>query len=119
VSKKIKKTKVPKTSTSGIKSTKLKPQGISFSFKYYQDGHNKFSCNEKAATYWLTLIDRLKALSGLSKVSDEVLQRRLEARNELLPDDVFHITEEMLYSFIAQFEPPTEEEGFEIVEVKS
>ncbi len=55
------------------------------------------------------------------QVSDEVLQRRLEARNELLPDDddVFHITEEMLYSFIAQFEPPTEEEGFEIVEVKS
>jgi hypothetical protein len=74
VSKKIKKTKVPKTSTSGIESTKLKPQGISFSFKYYQDGHNKFSCNGKAATYWLTLIDRLKALSGLS--NQELLVNR-------------------------------------------
>lgn len=66
MSKKIKKTKVPKISTSGIESTKLKPQGISFSFKYYQDGHDKFSCNERTTIYWLTLIDRLKALSGLS-----------------------------------------------------
>ncbi|NJN92221.1 MAG: hypothetical protein HC878_18885 [Leptolyngbyaceae cyanobacterium SL_5_14] len=74
MSKKIKRTKVPKTSASGIRSTKLKPQGISFSFKYYQDGHNKFSCNGKAATYWLTLIDRLKALSGLS--NQELLVNR-------------------------------------------
>ena len=74
MSKKIKKNKVPKTGASGIKSIKLKPQGISFSFKYYQDGHNKFSCNEKVATYWLTLIDRLKALSGLS--NQELLVNR-------------------------------------------
>lgn len=66
MSKKIRKTKVPKSNKLGIELTKLKPQGISFSFKYYQNGHNKFSCNEKAATYWLTLIERLKALSGLS-----------------------------------------------------
>ncbi len=74
MSKQIKKTKVLKTGTSGIESTKLKPQGISFSFKYYQDDHNKFFCNEKAATYWLTLIARLKALSGLS--NQELLGNR-------------------------------------------
>ena len=72
--KKIKKTAVPKASTSGIKSTKLKSQGISFSFKYYQDRHEKFSCCEKPATYWLTLLDRLKALSVLS--AQELLVNR-------------------------------------------
>jgi hypothetical protein len=66
VSKKIKKNKFPKTGTSEIKSTKLKPKGISFSFKYYQDSHNKFSCKDKGLTYWQTLIDRLRNLSGLS-----------------------------------------------------
>ncbi|TVQ16480.1 MAG: hypothetical protein EA367_20095 [Leptolyngbya sp. DLM2.Bin15] len=73
----MKKTKVPKASASGIESTKLKPQGISFSFKYYQNDHYKFSCNEKAATYWLTLIDRLKAISGLSH--KELLANRSSA----------------------------------------
>jgi hypothetical protein len=72
--KNIKKIEVSKTSTSGIKSTKLKPQGISFAFKYYQEDHNKFSCNEKGSTYWLTLINRLKALSGLS--NQELLVNR-------------------------------------------
>ena len=49
--KRINKTDIAKDSTSGIKPTKLKPpQGISFSFKYYQDGNSKFSCNEKEAS---------------------------------------------------------------------
>jgi hypothetical protein len=65
--KKIKKTEVTKTSKSSIQLTKLKPtQGISFSFKYYQDDHSKFSCSEKEVIYWLTLLDRLKALSSFS-----------------------------------------------------
>lgn len=73
--KKIQKTEVTKTSKSGIQPTKLKPlQGISFSFKYYQDGHNKFSCSEKEVIYWLTLLDRLKALSSLS--AQELLVNR-------------------------------------------
>ncbi|MFN6517993.1 MAG: hypothetical protein RMY29_026390 [Nostoc sp. CreGUA01] len=73
--KKIKKTEVAKDGTSGIKSTKLKlPQGISFSFKYYQDSHNKFSCSKKEAIYWLTLLERLKALSSLS--AQELLVNR-------------------------------------------
>lgn len=72
--KKIKKTQVPKTSASRIEPTKLKPQGISFSFKYYQADHDKFTGNEKVAVYWLTLIGRLKALSGLS--NQELLVNR-------------------------------------------
>lgn len=68
MSKKIKKTDVVKKGASGIKPPKLKPpQGISFSFKYYQDNHNKFSCKKKKeVSYWLTLLDRLKALSSLT-----------------------------------------------------
>lgn len=67
MSKKIKKTDVVKNGASGIKLPKLKPpQGISFSFKYYQDNHNKFSCIKKEVSYWLTLLDRLKALSSLT-----------------------------------------------------
>ena len=67
MSKKIKKTDVVKKGASGIKPPKLKPpQGISFSFKYYQDNHNKFSCIKKGVSYWLTLLDRLKALSSLT-----------------------------------------------------
>ncbi len=73
--KKIKKTDVAKDTTLGIKPMKLKPpQGISFSFKYYQDSHSKFSCNGKAAIYWLTLLDRLKNLSGL--MAQELLVNR-------------------------------------------
>ncbi|MEH1889470.1 MAG: hypothetical protein V7K92_08405 [Nostoc sp.] len=73
--KKIKKTEVAKDGTSGIKPTKLKPlQGISFSFKYYQDSNSKFSCREKEVIYWLTLLDRLKALSSLT--AQELLVNR-------------------------------------------
>lgn len=65
--KRIKKTDVAKGGKSGIRPTKLKPpQGISFSFKYYQDSHSKFSCTEKEVIYWLTLLDRLKAISSLT-----------------------------------------------------
>ncbi|MBE9198001.1 MULTISPECIES: hypothetical protein [unclassified Nodularia (in: cyanobacteria)] len=65
--KKIKKTDITKDSKLGIKPTKLKSsQGISFSFKYYQNGHTKFCCTERAVIYWLTLLDRLKALSSLT-----------------------------------------------------
>lgn len=74
MSKRIKKTEVLKKNSSGIQSTKLKQQGISFSFKYYQDRHEKFSCSQKLVNYWLTLIDRLKALSALS--TQELLVNR-------------------------------------------
>jgi hypothetical protein len=50
-----------------IQKTKLKPlQNISFSFKYFQANHGKFSCNGKELAYWLTLLERLKALSSLT-----------------------------------------------------
>lgn len=49
----------------------------------------------------------------------EVLQRRLETRNKKLPDGAFYISAEMLQVFVAQFEYPTEAEGFEMIEVRS
>ena len=76
--KKINKTQRSKDSQSGIKPTKLKLQGISFSFKYYQDGNSKFSCDDRTtAKYWITLLERLKALSGLS--AQELLVNRSNA----------------------------------------
>jgi hypothetical protein len=58
-----------------IQKTKLKPlQCISFSFKYFQDDHRKYSCTSKEVAYWLTLLDRLKALSGLT--AQELLVNR-------------------------------------------
>lgn len=64
--KRIKKPKAGKSSTSRINPTELTPKGISFSFKYYQQNHEKYSCSSKEAVYWLTLLGRLKALSGWS-----------------------------------------------------
>ncbi|NJN22716.1 MAG: hypothetical protein HC812_18010 [Leptolyngbya sp. RL_3_1] len=58
---------MPKATASRIASTKLTLRGIGFSFKYYQNNHRKFSANEKTTAYWLTLMERLKAISGLSK----------------------------------------------------
>ena len=66
MSKKIRKTQLPVSGISGIKSTQISPIGISFSFKYYQDSHECFHCREKGTIYLLTLLDRLKSLSGLS-----------------------------------------------------
>lgn len=66
---KIKKTNISKESSSNIQSTKLKPpQGISFSFKYFEDGHQKFSCADRESNYWLILVTRLRDLSGLTAV---------------------------------------------------
>jgi len=65
--KKINKTQVPKSHRSQITPTQLKPpHGISFSFKYFQSDHHKFSYDNKDSIYWQTLIDRLKDLSKLT-----------------------------------------------------
>lgn len=58
-----------------IQKTRLKPlQGISFSFKYFQDSHSKFSCDCREIGYWLTLLERLKAISALT--AQELLVNR-------------------------------------------
>lgn len=77
--KKINKTKIPKNSSSGIVPTPIKPQGLSFSFKYYQDKHHKFSCNNQEFLYWLTLLERLKSLSGWS-VQELLINRNKSIR---------------------------------------
>jgi hypothetical protein len=66
VSKKPKKTVLLQVNQSGIRPTELSPpEGISFSFKYYDASHNKFNCQGKDGFYWQTLANRLKDMSGL------------------------------------------------------
>lgn len=77
MSKKIRKTQVSQDKKLGIKPTELKRQGISFSFKYYQKDHQKFCCHQKQPFYWLTLLERLKALSSLT--TQEILVNRSSA----------------------------------------
>ena len=43
-------------------------------------------------------------------VPEEVLFRRLDIRNELLPDGTYHIPREMLKEWIHHLEPPDDEE---------
>lgn len=65
--KRIKKTEVSKASPSGINATKLKPpEGISFSFKYFDNTHEKFFFHDKDGQYWITLMERMKALSDMT-----------------------------------------------------
>ncbi len=87
---KIRKTNVARDSTSGINPIKLKlPQSISFSFKYYQSAHNKFSCTERQPIYWLTFLERLKALSGLT--AQEVLVNRSSTLRGCLKSLIKHL----------------------------
>jgi hypothetical protein len=67
VSKKPSKTKLPQEKQPRIRPTQAKfPQGISFSFKYYDASHDDFTCDTKDASYWQTLVNRLKDLSSLA-----------------------------------------------------
>lgn len=77
MSKRIKKTLIPQNQSSGIRSTKLKPNGISFSFKYFRPHHDKFSCRDREISYWLKLLDRLKDLSALTTI--ELIQNGSDA----------------------------------------
>jgi hypothetical protein len=59
------------------KDIPAKNRGISFSFKYFQENHDKFSVQPKGASYWISLVQRLKALSSLS--AEEILLNRSQA----------------------------------------
>ena len=62
---------IPSKINPNIQGVTFQPQGISFSFKYFQENHDKFSVQRKDYKYWLSLLDRLKALSTLS--AEEIL----------------------------------------------
>jgi hypothetical protein len=66
VPKKIKKTQPSSNGQSGIRLTQIKPKGVSFSFKFFDDAHDKFCSNDREPYYWKTLLERLKDLSGLT-----------------------------------------------------
>ncbi len=68
MSKKSKKTQLPR-SQSGIRASELKPLcGISFSFKYYNANHSIFTGGGRDSIYWQTLVNRLRDLSGLTAI---------------------------------------------------
>lgn len=48
-------------------------------------------------------------------VPQKELWRRLELRNQNLPEGTFEITQDMLLMFSKQFEEPNADEGFEII----
>jgi hypothetical protein len=67
VSRKIKKTEVRKNHASRIKRTEIEiPKGTSFSFKYFQADHEKFSIKNQDAKYLQALLERLRDLSKLT-----------------------------------------------------
>ncbi len=65
--KKIKRIEIEKSLGSSIYLTKARSdQGISFSFKYYQKRHDKFSCSDRESTYCLVFLDKIKDVSTMS-----------------------------------------------------
>jgi len=80
VPKKIKKTNARNTQSSlGIKlsSTSTSPQGISFSYKYFQGDHSKFLVADRNTEYLIALLQRLKALSSWK--AQELISNRSNA----------------------------------------
>lgn len=59
------KTQIPRDSSSRIKPTKLSPpSGISFSYKYFQLNHDRFSVVGRDSAYLMILLERLRDLSS-------------------------------------------------------
>jgi hypothetical protein len=66
---KVKKNQLADSSSRKIRSTppkQQKPTGISFSFKFFNGSHDEFYCHDREINYWITFLDRLKDLSGLT-----------------------------------------------------
>jgi len=61
----------------GIQAVAVKPQGLSFSFKYFQQQNKRFSVCDRDIAYWLTLLARFKGLSGMTV--QELLRSRSKA----------------------------------------
>ena len=63
--KKIKKTETTQ-SFSGIKLTPIStsPKGVSFSYKYFQGNHDKFSAANRKSEYLIALLERLRDISS-------------------------------------------------------
>ncbi|MEL6129295.1 MAG: hypothetical protein AAFN42_15825 [Cyanobacteria bacterium J06554_1] len=75
--KRIRKTEITKGRLSGIQAVAVKPQGLSFSFKYFQQQNKRFSVCDRDIAYWLTLLARFKGLSGMTV--QELLRSRSKA----------------------------------------
>lgn len=64
--KKPRKTQLP-SANSGIKRTPIAPyKGLSFSYKFLQTDHQKFSIQNRDSIYLVALLERLRNLSALT-----------------------------------------------------
>jgi predicted kinase len=66
-------------------------------------------------------IEKIKAADSQYKLfyiycPEEIIRERLKKRNENLPEDCFHISEEAFNFFSPGFEPPGKDELFEIID---
>ncbi|HEY9850228.1 MAG TPA: hypothetical protein V6D28_12260 [Leptolyngbyaceae cyanobacterium] len=65
-------------SSSNIKRQDVKiPEGVSFSFRYYQDDKDKFSIGKRDAKYLASLLRRLRDLSQLK--SQEIINNQSQS----------------------------------------
>jgi hypothetical protein len=63
--KRIKKSDTHQDSASRIKLTKTNPpQGVSFSYKYFQSDHSDFTITAQDISYLIALLERLRDVSG-------------------------------------------------------
>ena len=77
MSKKIKQIKGTKKQSFEIYTAVLKPVGMSFSFMFFQDNHEKYNCRDREISYWVAFLDRLKNLSSLTAL--EMMNNRSSA----------------------------------------
>lgn len=98
--------------------TKIKiPEGISFSFRYYQDGKDKFSIEGRDARYLASLLRRLRDLSQLN--SQEVINNQSKSlrchgivwKNTTEPNGFGIPNEEQLVNVPYQFQISANEYG--------
>lgn len=66
-------------SSLGIKptSTNTSPKGVSFSYKYFQSNHSRFSAADRESEYLIALLERLRDISGWS--AQELISNRSSA----------------------------------------
>ena len=69
------------------------------------------------------IIDMARGVGAASKIHVvetplDVLQARLQVRNSRLPPYNFRIGHEMLFAFVALFEPPGPHEGAEVIRIR-
>ncbi|MEG4391385.1 hypothetical protein [Microcoleus sp. BROC3] len=118
-SKKIKKADIRRQqSLSSINRLDVKiPEGVSFSFRYYQDDKDKFSLGGRDAKYLASLLRRLRDLSQLN--AQEIINNQSKSlrchgivwKNTTEPNGFGILNEDILINIPYQFQISANEYG--------